>query len=200
MKTESKTRRTFLSQTELRYALIITSFILGMVIFRVFFQFSFSLTIIWKLRISINFAALLVYYVWIMFRPAVAFSIVSLGLLFGDGLYCLIYGCGGELPIYLAISLISYGGMVLIISFLRKKNILLPYFTGTVWYYFGFMLPSYIYYLVFYDAYAIMVFAGSLINTIIHVGFVPIAMLLIYLTRKYLKIRFFDEIIQYEKN
>jgi hypothetical protein len=130
-----------------------------------------------------------------MFNPTTAFTIVSLGTLFGDGLYCLIYGCGGELPIYLAISLFSYGGMVLLISVLRKKNILLAYLVGTVGYYFGVMIPSYIYYNVIYDAYEIMVFVGPLLLTLFHLGFLPFVVLFVHLTKRYIKVEYLDEII-----
>ena len=187
--------RSFIRNSEFRYILTVSLFIIALILFRVFLKFSFNLTIIWKLRITINFAPLIVYYVGKMFRPVSAFAIVSLGLLFGDGLYCLVYGCGGELPIYLAISLLSYGGMVILISLLRNKNIILAYLVGTIWFYVGFMLPSYIYYLVIYDAYGIMVFAGSLIITLLNAGFIPIAILLVYMTKRIWKIESFDETI-----
>ena len=184
---ETKIKTFSLSKVNWKHILVIFLFIVGMILLRVFAQFSFRITIVWEMQISLNFAALLVYYVGIMFKPAEAFSIVSIGALIGDGIYCLVYGCGGELPIYLAISLFSYGGMVLLISLLRKKNIFLAYLVGTAWYYFGVMFPSGIYYFGIYDSEGLMVFAGSLLLTIFHLGFIPVALLLIYLTRRFLE-------------
>ena len=165
-------------------------------IFSAFLKIPITLNLYWiTLTYHIFLTPILVYSIGIMFRPWLAFVICSLGVVLGETLYCIIFGCSGEMPFYLIFALVSRGGEVVLISLARKKNELLAMLIGGIYALLGFFIVYYIYYhLILYWSSAFIILY-ALVSALLDFIFIPFSYLLNIGIRKSLNIKYLDDLI-----
>ena len=111
------------------------------------------------------------------FRPSIAFTLSSLGIVIDELTFCFLHGYGGELWIQLIMALTSLVGVTVIISTLRKRNLFLAFLLGIFGYILGFYVPAYLYYCLMFNYYAVGLFFYSIAHVLIYIIFFPVILL-----------------------
>jgi hypothetical protein len=111
------------------------------------------------------------------FRPSLAVILSSLGIITAELAFCLINGYGGELWIQLILSLSSLVGICIIISLLRKKNLLIAFVCGAGWYFIGFHIPAYFYYCIMFEFDPMALFLYTIAHVLIYFLIIPLVLL-----------------------
>ncbi len=161
-----------------------------------FIKIPITLNLYWiTLTYYLYFTPLLIYTIGIMFRSWIAFVMGTLGVILGEMIYCLAYGCSGELPYYLIFALVSRGAEVLLISLLRKKNELLAMLVGGLWVLIGLLLVYYLYYyrFLYWDLTFVILYA--IISALLDLIFIPFSFLLNMALRKALNVKYLEELL-----
>ena len=129
-------------------------------------------------------------------RPSIAFFTSSIGLLLSEIIFWLLHENSTiELPIYMLLSVSSFGGAVLIISLLREKNKVFAMALGYVW-------ASVIWYIVAGVYYTNILSLGTehlqfcmMILSIINLVLLPIAIMLNKVVEVLFKVTYLDELL-----
>ena len=174
------------------------------ILFRAFLRIPFVLNseLTYNLIFHINLASILIFSVGIMFTPWVALFICTLGSVLGEWMYCLIYGCGEETPVFLLFMVLSPGLAGALISVLRQKlkpsliNEIIAMIIGGIWQFVGLMIGAFVWYLGFLSFYLIIVFiVYPLYSTIFDLFLIPLSLLLNKGLRSAFNLKFFNDLL-----
>jgi hypothetical protein len=195
------TRKWKQSSTKSRFWITFLLWNILLVIFSIFIKIPFLLDTPWvTVMIYVPFTPVLLYSLGIMFRPSITFFIVFFGLTFGEIIFCLIFGCGGEFLFFLLKNLLSQGLGSMVCSFFRKKNEFIALILGGLWMFFGLFFTSYIYYVLILNWGDDYIIVYSLIFGGFYLLFIPLSILLNVIFRKMLRIRYLEDLIFYPGN
>jgi len=178
-----------------RGALIATIYSALIVIFSVFLRFPILIPTPWITGvIFLYLAPILLYSFSIMFRPWMVVAICFPSICLGELLWCVVYGCAGELLVYVIITLNSWGISCLLISLLRNRTEVIAMLIGNLWGFLGLLIPAFIYYTMILNWNPLYIVAISLLTMILNLVIIPASLALNLLLRKALKIQHLDEL------
>jgi len=148
------------------------------------------------ITVRISFIFIIICVAGVANRPSIAFFTSTIGLFLSEIIFWLLHENSiMELPVYMFLSVSSFGGAVLIISLLRKKNKVLAMSLGCVW-------ASGIWYIVADVYYNSIISLGTeqlqfcmIILSIINLILLPIALLLNKGVELMFKVTYLDELL-----
>jgi hypothetical protein len=111
------------------------------------------------------------------FRPSIAFILSSAGVIVDELFFCLLNGYGGELWIQLVLRISSFVGTAVIVSLLWKRNKVVAFISGALWYAIGFYAPAYYYYCVMFNFDSMGLLIYTIAHAVILVGLIPLVLL-----------------------
>ncbi len=184
-----------------RFLLVTTLFIGLILVSTAFLGIPIPLSLYWiTLTYYLYLAPIFIYTAAIMLKPWISFVTCTLGLVLGELILCVIFGCSNELPFYLFFALISRGIQVLIISLLRKRNEVVALVIGGLYEALGLLLVYFIYYrLVLYWIFDFVVIY-ALLSALLDLLFIPLSLILNLAIRKVFKLKYLDELIYTSRN
>lgn len=130
-----------------------------------------------------------------MSRPLFTLTIVFPSLALGELLWCVIYGCAGELPLNVILAISTWGVGSLLISLLREKNEVVAMCIGALWGLIGLLIPTLIYYALILDWSPLYMIIYALLSTGFNLVFIPVSLLLNRILRKTLRVRYLDDLL-----
>ncbi len=180
----------------LKFVLICSSYLALIVVSSVFFRVAIYIPTPWITAVLyLYMAPIFLYSLSAMVRPWIVVVVSFPSLAIGEALWTIIYGSAGEILPNLILALNVWGIGCLLISFLRKRNNVLAMFTGGAWSFFGFLLPTIIYYNVILNWNALYIIAYSLFSMVFNLVLIPAALVLNYIIRRSFKVKDLEELI-----
>lgn len=178
------------------FVLISTIYSALIVVFSVFLRIPILIPTPWITGIIFLYLApVLLYSFSIMIRPWMVLVICFPILCLGELLWCIVYGCAGELLVYVIISLNSWGIGCVLISLLRNRNETIAMLIGGLWIFPGLLVPTYIYYSMILNWNPLYMVAISLITMALNLVVIPASIALNHAIRKVLKIQYLDDML-----
>jgi len=186
------------------YVVLIAIYILLIVVFTSFLRipFIFNSEESYNLIFHVNLASILIFSVGIMYRPWAALFICVLGSVLGEWCYCLLYGCGEDVPAFLLFMVLSPGLTGAVISVvLRKLKPKLQYeiiamIIGGIWQYLGIMIAGFIWYAGFLTWKLYIVFIWyPFYSTIFDLFLIPVSILVNKAFRFVFKVQYLDDLL-----
>jgi len=161
-----------------------TRFLISCILSVVTFLFLKTFIRIGPIYVTFDWTTILYFYFTLLpiivigtnFRPSIAFIFSSLGIIIDELVFCFLHGYGGELWIQVILSLSCLVGTSVIISLLWKKNKLLAFFLGFLWYIIGFYIPAYIYYCELFYFDSLGLFFYIIIHALVSIVFIPVVL------------------------
>ncbi len=148
------------------------------------------------ITIHVSFIFIFICIVGIANRPSIAFFTSSIGLLLGEIFFWLLHKSSIiELPVYMLLSLSSFGVATLVISVFRGKNKMFAMTLGWVWASFGWYFFANIYYNGVISLGSEHLLLCTVILSIINLILLPIALVINKAAEIIFKVNFLDELI-----
>ena len=141
------------------------------------------------------FAPIFLYTISTMLRPFLSNTICFSCILVGELLWSVVYGCTGELIVYVIIALSSWGIACLLTSLLRKRNEPGSMIIGGLWCFVGFLIPTAIYYSEILSWNILYMVIYSLFAMVFNLILIPLSLILNRLLRRILKVEYLEELI-----
>lgn len=172
------------------------SFSMVIIITSVFFRFPIFIPTPWVTAILyIYIAPVFLYSLSAFVRPSLVIAICIPSLAIAEILWSVVYGSAGELMVNVILSVNTWGVGCLLISFLRKRNEILAMITGSIWSFFGVIIPASIYYGLVLNWSILYMVAFSLFTMLFNIALVPVALILNYLLRQNSRFRELEKIL-----
>ncbi len=179
-----------------RFVLIAALFSILIVISSSFLRIPFLIPTPWITGVLFLYLApIFLYSFSAMVRPWLVLAICIPSLCLGELLWCIVYGCAGELLVYVIITLDTWGIGCILISFLRNRNEIIALLVGGLWSFPGLLVPTYIYYSLVLNWNSLYPVAIALLTMIFNMIIVPASFALNYVLRKALRIHYLDELL-----
>lgn len=189
-------RRSYSKEQWLRFDLIGSSYLVLIVISSVFFRAAIYIPTPWVTAVLyLHLAPVFLYSMSAMARPWVVVAICFPSLVIGEVFWTIVYGSAGELLFNVAVALNAWGIGCLLISFLRKRNTGLAMLVGGAWSFFGFLVPTIIYYGMILNWSALYMVAYSLFSMVFNLVLIPAALALNYMIQSIFKANSLEELI-----
>ena len=178
------------------FALIATIYFTLIVVLSAFPRFPILIPTPWITGvIFLYFAPIFLYSISVMVRPWMIVAICVPSLCLGELLWCVVYGCAGELIVYVIIALTSWGIGCILISMLRNRNEVVAMLIGVIWGFLGLLIPSLIYYAMILYWNPLYMIAISLLTTVLNLVAVPVSLALNHALRRVLNIKHLEELL-----
>ena len=179
-----------------RIGLIVILFLMLSILLSAFFPVPVPIPTPWTTAILyMYFAPVVLYSLSALVRPWIVVSLCLPALILGEILWCGLYGSGGELLINVILAVDAWGIGCLLISVLRKRNLVLVLSVGALWSFIGILVPATIYYSVVLHWSALYMIAYSLFVMIFNLVLVPPALVIVFALRKALGVRSLEELL-----
>jgi hypothetical protein len=148
------------------------------------------------MTIHVSFTFIIIYIAGIANRPLIAFFTSSIGLLLGEIIFWLLHENSIiELPVYILLSLCSFGAAALIISLFRGKNKVFAMTLGCIWASFGWYFFANIYYNGIISLGSEQLLICTVIMSVINVILLPIALVINKTVEITFRVKFLDDLI-----
>jgi hypothetical protein len=143
----------------------------------------------------IYLAPIFLYTICTMLRSLLSITISISSIVLGELLWSVVYGCMGELLVYVIVSLSSWGIACLLISLLRKRNELGAMIIGGMWCFAGLLIPTAIYYSEILSWNILYMVIYSLVAMVFNLLLIPLSLILNRLLRGALKVEYLEELL-----
>jgi hypothetical protein len=188
-------KRSNIQRHWLRFGLICLGYLVLIVVSSVFFRIAIYIPTPWVTAVLyLYIAPIFLYSISAMVRPWAVVVVCFPSLAIGEALWTVVYGSAGELPLNLIIALNAWGIGCLLISFLRKRNDVLAMVIGGAWSFFGFLVPTIIYYDAILNWNVLYIIAYSLFSMAFNLALIPAALVLNHVIRRSLKVKDLEEL------
>ena len=178
------------------FILVLVLLSISSVLGSVFLRISITIPTTWVTGVFLIYLApIFLYTICIMLRSLLSITISISSIVLGELLWSIVYGCTGELLVYVIVSLSSWGTACLLISLLGKRNELGAMIIGGLWYFLGLLIPTAIYYSEILSWNILYMVIYSLVAMVFNLLLIPLSLILNRLLRGVLKVEYLEELL-----
>ena len=178
------------------FILVLVLLSISSVLGSVFLRISITIPTTWVTGVFLIYLApIFLYTICTMLRSLLSITISISSIVLGELLWSIVYGCTGELLVYVIVSLSSWGTACLLISLLGKRNELGAMIIGGLWYFLGLLIPTAIYYSEVLSWNILYMVIYSLVAMVFNLLLIPLSLILNRLLRGVLKVEYLEELL-----